>query len=64
MKIILRKYGIPTEIINAIMLLYINIRFIVRSTDEETPFIDITTGVLKGDTLATFLLIVCLDYIL
>ena len=64
MKIILRKYGIPTEIINTIMMLYINTSSMVRYTDGDTPFFEITTGVLQGDTLAPFLFIVCLDYIL
>ena len=34
----------------------------VRSPD--TAFFEITTGVLQGDTLAPFLFILCLDYIL
>ena len=64
MNIILRKYGIPTEIINAIIMLYINTRSMVRSPDGDTHFFDITTGVLQGNTLANFLFIVYLDYIL
>ena len=64
MKFILRKYGIPTEIINAIMMLYRNTRSMVRSPDGDTTFFGITTGFLQGDTLAPFLFIVCLDYIL
>ena len=64
MKIILRKYSIPKEIINAIIMLYINSRSMVRSPDGDTSFLEITTGVLQVDTLAHFLFIVCLDYIL
>ena len=39
----------------------------VRSPDGYTPYFDITTGVLQGDTLAPFLFImyyICLDYVL
>ena len=36
----------------------------VRSPDGDTPFFDITTGVLQGDTLAPYLFIICLDYII
>ena len=36
----------------------------VRSPDGDTAFFEITTGVLQGDTLAPFLFILCLDYIL
>ena len=36
----------------------------VRSPDGDTPFFEITTGVLQGDKLAPFIFIICLDYIL
>ena len=36
----------------------------VRSPDGDTPFFEITTGVLQGDTLSPFLFIICLDYVL
>ena len=61
---ILRKYGIETEIINAIMMLYMNTRSMVRLPDGDTTFFEITNGVLQGDTLANFLFIICLDSIL
>ena len=64
MEQILQIYGIPTETIEAIMMLYINTRYMVRSPDGDTAFFEITTGVLQGDTLAPFLFILCLDYIL
>ena len=44
---ILTEYGIPTEIVNAIMILYQNNRSMVRSPDGDTQLFDITTGVLK-----------------
>ena len=36
----------------------------VRYPYGDTAFFEITTGVLQGDTLAPFLFISCLDYIL
>ena len=35
-----------------------------RSPDGGTSFIKIMTGVLQDDTLAPFLFIICLDYVL
>ena len=61
---ILIKYGIPEESTNAIMMLYTNKRSIFRSPYGDTSFFKITTGVLQCDTLAPFLLMLCLDYVL
>ena len=36
----------------------------VRSPDGDTEYFDIVTGVLQGDTLAPYLFIICLDYVL
>ena len=46
MKYILIIYGIPTEIVNSIFILYKNTRSMVISPDGDTPFFDITTEVL------------------
>ena len=35
-----------------------------RSSDGDTDYFDIVAGVLKGDTFAPYLFIVCLDYVL
>ena len=64
MKIVLIKYDLPSDTVNAIMILYKNTRSMVRSPDGDTPFFEITTGVLQGYTLAPLLFIICLDYIL
>ena len=61
---ILKAYGIPEKIINAIMITYKDTKSIVRSDDGDTEFITITGGVLQGDTLAPFLFIICIDYVL
>ena len=36
----------------------------VRSTYGDTPYFEIITWALQGDTLAPFLFIICLDYVL
>ena len=64
MEEILHAYGLPRETVSAIMMLYKNTRAKVRSPDGDTDFFDILAGVLQGDTLAPFLFIICLDYIL
>ena len=46
------------------MILYRNNKVKVRSTDGDTDYFDIVAGVLPGDTLVPYLLIICLDYVL
>ena len=64
MKNILSAYGIPSETVEAIMILYRETKSMVRSPYGDTPYFEITTGVLQGDTLVPFLFIICLDYVL
>ena len=45
------------------MMPYKNTKAMVRLFDRDKDFFDIVTEVLKGDTLAPYLLIICLDYI-
>ena len=61
---ILMAYGVPEETIAAIMMLYKNTKSMVRSPDGDTDFFEVLAGVLQGDTLAPFLFILTLDYIL
>ena len=61
---ILHLYGIPPKIIEAIKIMYCNTTATVISPDGETKPFEINAGVLQGDTLAPFLFIVVLDYIL
>ena len=63
MKNILSAYGIPTETVEVVMILYIDTRSMVISLYGNTSYYDITTGV-QGDTIVPFLFIICLDYIL
>ena len=61
---ILPLYGIPKPIVEAIKSLYINTEATVITPDGETEFFEITAGVLQGDTLAPFIFVIVLDYIL
>ena len=46
------------------MILYRNTKMKVRSPDGDTEYFDIVAGVLQRDTLALYLFIICLDYVL
>ena len=54
----------PKETVTVIMLLYKNTKAMVCSPDGNTDFFDIVTGVLQEDTIALYMFIICLDYIL
>ena len=64
MEQILLAYGIPKETVAAIMILYRNTKVKVHSRDGDTDNFDIVAWVQQGDTLAPYLLIICLDYVL
>ena len=64
MEQILLAYGLPKETVAAIMILYRNTKVKVRSPDGDTEYFHIVAGVLQGDTLAPYLFIICLDYVL
>eukprot|EP00111_Clytia_hemisphaerica_P013338 TCONS_00039146-protein len=61
---ILLAYGIPDKHVNAIQIMYTNNRANVMTSEGETEFFDVVTGVLQGDPLAPYLFIVVLDYAL
>ena len=46
------------------MMIYTDRKVKVRSPDGDTDYFDIVAGVLHGDTLALYLFIICLDYVL
>jgi len=64
MEQILLAYGLPKETVAAIMMLYKDTKAMVRSPDGDTDFFDIAAGVLQGDTLAPYIFVICLDYVL
>ena len=45
-------------------MLYRNTKVKVHSPDGDTNYFNIVAGVLPGDTLAPYLFIICLDYVL
>ena len=61
---ILLAYGIPKETVAAITILYRNSKVKVRSPDGDKDYFDIVAGILQVDTLAPYLFIICLDYVL
>ena len=61
---ILRAYGIPPKLLQAIRGMYTNTEAKVVTPDGETEEFDIKAGVLQGDTLAPFLFVIVLDYAL
>ena len=64
MEQILLTYGLPEEIVTAIMMLYRNTKVKVRFPDGDTDYFDIVAGVLQRDTLVPYLFIICLNYVL
>ena len=61
---ILRAYGIPEQLVNAISTLYEKTRAKVLSPDGETDYFEILAGVLQGDTLAPYLFAIIIDYVM
>ena len=64
MKQIFLINGHPKDIVTALILLSSNTKIKVHSPDGDTDFFDIATGVLLGDTLAPYISIICLNYLL
>ena len=64
MEQILLVYGLPKETVAAIMMLNRNTKVKVHPLDGDTDNFNIVAGVLQGDTLAQYLFIICLDYVL
>ena len=61
---ILHAYGLPKETVKAIMMLFKNTKVKVRSPERDKDYFDIVAGGLQGNTLALYLFIICLDYVL
>ena len=61
---ILRHYGIPEKIANAICLLYEGTRLAVIIDGITTDEFEVNTGVLQGDLLAPYLFIVIIDWVM
>ena len=61
---ILRVYGIPEQLVNAISKLYEETQAEVLSPDGETDYFEILASVLQGDTLAPYLFAIVIDYVM
>ena len=61
---ILLSYSVPAEIVNAIMSVYYGAQASVKVDGVIADPIDLGVGVLQGDTLAPFLFVIVLDWIL
>jgi hypothetical protein len=61
---LLSFYGVPPVLIAAVMELYRDTQAFVQLRDCQTDAFTTTSGVLQGDTLAPFLFIIFIDYIL
>ena len=61
---ILSAYAVPDELVRAIGRLYEDTRARVLSPDGETDYFEILAGVLQGDTLAPYLFVIMIDYIM
>lgn len=64
LKDILAFYNTPVTFINAIMSLYTDTAACVRTSSGCTDEFDTTSGVLQGDTLAPYLFVIVMDYIM
>ena len=64
MEQILLAYSLPKETVAAIMMQYKNMKVKVRSLDGDTEYFDVVAGVLQRDTLAPYLFIICLNFVL
>ena len=61
---ILLAYQIPEKLVDSILQLYYNTVAKVKSDGILSSDININVGVLQGDTLAPYLFIIVLDYVL
>ena len=61
---ILRPYGIPPRVLQAIGTMNLDTRAKVTTLDGESEEFKILVGELQGDTLAPFLFFIVLDYAL
>ena len=64
MLLILKAYGIPEELLTAISIMYEDTSAKVITPDGETETFSILAGVLQGDTLAPYLFVIVIDYII
>lgn len=64
MENLLLAYGSYLETVIAIIILYKNIKSLLRYKDGDSKVFDLKAGILQGDTLALCLFFISLDYAL
>ena len=64
MKTIFLAYSLLKIAVITIRIHYKDTKIVVHSSDDETDFFDIVTTILLRDTLASYLFITCLYYVL
>ena len=64
MLLILKAYGIPEDLVTAISIMYEDTSAKVITPDGETETFSILAGVLQDDTLAPYLFVIVIDYIM
>ena len=64
LKEILLAYGIPEKVVALVMIFYIGTTAQVITPDGPSEEFDISAGVLQGDTLAPFIFVIVVDYVL
>ena len=64
MQKILLAYGIPEKVVRMIMRLYNGSKAHVMTADGPSDEFDITAGVLQGDTLAPFIFVIVVDWVM
>ena len=64
MFLILKAYGFPKEIVEAIAIIYHNNTAAVITPSGLTEYFAVLTGIFQGDTLAPLLFIIVIDYVL
>ena len=64
MLMILKTYGIPEELVTVISIMYEDTTAKVITPDGETETFNILVGVLQGDTLAPYLFVIVIDYVM
>ena len=61
---ILKAYGVPVQIVDAVNMMYTNATAQILPPDGDIAFFENLAGVLQGDTLAPYLFIIALDYVM
>ena len=64
MQKILIAYGVPDKVVSMIMYMYNGSKAHVMTPDGPSDEFEITAGVLQGDTLAPFLFVIIVDWVM